>query len=62
MCFFAVKLGGAKKLRDVIHESIDMEIHRCNHKIPVFNPLKTEGILRKFQKVITHPKVEGFQK
>jgi hypothetical protein len=30
--------------------------------INVVNPLKTEGILRKFQKVITHPKVEGFQK
>jgi hypothetical protein len=27
-----------------------------------FNPLKTKGILRKFQKVITHPKVEGFKK
>jgi hypothetical protein len=26
------------------------------------NPLKTEGILQKFQKVIERPNVEGFQK
>jgi hypothetical protein len=34
-----------------------------NPEKKILNPLKTEGILKKFQKRdITHPKVEGFKK
>jgi hypothetical protein len=48
----------------------DEQLMRPSFKWPLkcagtvsFDPLKTEGILRKLQKVITTlPKVEGFQK